>query len=53
VYVIALGKPQAIISKDDENDMEDDHPEKRSKKLSYADGNNTSKIINYKLYSKS
>lgn len=43
---IALGKPQAIIPKDDEDDMEDDQIHNRSKKnLFSADGNNTSKRI--------
>ncbi|XP_057518787.1 ABC transporter G family member 35-like [Amaranthus tricolor] len=52
-YLNPLGKPQAIISKDDENDMEDDHPEKRSKKLSSADGNNTRELALQRIMSRS
>ncbi|KMS96494.1 hypothetical protein BVRB_9g224870 [Beta vulgaris subsp. vulgaris] len=53
-YLNPLGKPQAIIPKDDEDDMEDDQIHNRSKKnLFSADGNNTREMALRRIMSRS
>ncbi|XP_021765340.1 ABC transporter G family member 35-like [Chenopodium quinoa] len=53
-YLNPIGKPQATIAKEDEDDMEDEHSVKKHKKnLSSADGNNTRELALQRIMSRS
>ncbi|KAL2940233.1 ABC transporter G family member 42 [Bienertia sinuspersici] len=54
MYLNPLGKPQAIISKEDEDEMQDGHPSTKSKmNLSTTDGNNTKEMALRRIMSRS